>query len=190
MSRICIALRRKEPELRRIPGIKLPCFLCSPLLTQVIKDGKSVLCALFDPKAVGLFPGADLHRSQASPQRRLATNIYKTRDGTFYHCHGKLSCQSGVVGRWRYLLGSMNPEPTLTALDLSLEGEADDTDDDAIRRIQSAVLHRDAAELDTTMNQVYRQAGTIAYPSEEFFATGQGKNTVGLYELIKDSNSS
>jgi hypothetical protein len=34
----------------------------------------------------------------------------------------------------------MNPEPTVTALGLSTEGEANDTDDIAIERIQSAVL--------------------------------------------------
>ena len=70
---------------------------------------------------------------------------------------------------------------------LSTEGEANDTDDTAIEKIQSAVMQRDAAELDTTMNQECRQAGTIAYSSEEYLATEQGKNNVSLYELIKDA---
>jgi hypothetical protein len=83
----------------------------------------------------------------------------------------------------------MNPEPTVTALGLSTEGEANDTDDIAIERIQSAILQRDAAELDSTMNQEYRQAGTIAYSSEEYLATEQGQNTVSLHELIKDTAS-
>jgi hypothetical protein len=70
----------------------------SPLIARIVKDGQAVPFNPFDPAAVELFPDVDLHRSQASPQRKLATNIYKTRDGKFYHCHGTVYAQSVAAG--------------------------------------------------------------------------------------------
>ena len=86
----------------------------------------------------------------------------------------------------------MNPEPTLTALGLSLEGESGDTYDSVVGRIQAAVSKLDSHALDTLMNQKYRQAGTIAWTTEEFLASEHGKANkhVGLYNLQKSSTHS
>lgn len=35
------------------------------------------------------YKNQDLHRATASWQRRLATNIYRTKDGRYYHVHGE-----------------------------------------------------------------------------------------------------
>ncbi|KAI1482857.1 CoA-transferase family III [Daldinia eschscholtzii] len=87
--------------------------------------------------------------------------------------------------------GSMNPDPTLTALGLSLDGEENDTYDSVVERIQKAVSRHDSAELDKLMNEKFRQAGTIAWSSDEYFASehGQASGKVGLYETTKDPNS-
>ncbi|KAI0106555.1 CoA-transferase family III [Hypoxylon sp. NC0597] len=150
-------------------------FFMSLLITSIIKDGKAVPINPFSKEILELFPSKDLHRSRASLHRELATNIYKTKDGRFYHIHG-----------------SMNPDSTLTALGLPLDGEQDDTYDTVVQRIQAAVSKFDSATLDELMNEQYRQAGTIAWMSDEYFATEHGKRCekVGLYETFKCANSS
>lgn len=144
------------------------------MLARYIKDGKPVPMDPFSPDMMKLFPSQDKHQSQSSYHRRLATNIYKTKDGRFYHIHG-----------------DMNPDPTLTALGLPLDGEANDTYESVVERIQSAVAQHDSAELDELLNEKYRKSGTVAWTSEEYFASEHGKASgrVGLYEIFKDSSS-
>lgn len=153
-------------------------FFMSPFLTQVVTpDGKTKSLNAFNGKEMidyG-FKNCDLHRAGTSLHRTLATNIYKTKDGRFYHCHG-----------------SLNPEPTLTALGLPLQGEEGDLYDSVVQRIQAAVSSHDSASLDTLMNEKYKQAGTIAYSTSEFKATSHGKANahVALYELHKREGAS
>ncbi|KAI1466673.1 CoA-transferase family III [Daldinia caldariorum] len=150
-------------------------FIMSPLLTRVIKDGIPVQIHPSSEEALQWFPSRDLHRFMASQHRILATNIYKTKDGRFYHIHG-----------------SMNPDPTLTALGLPLDGEENDTYDTVVERIQNAVAQFDAAELDELMNEKFRQAGTMAWSSGEYFISqhGQACGNTGLYETARNPDSS
>ncbi|KAJ5058821.1 CoA-transferase family III domain-containing protein [Bipolaris maydis] len=150
-------------------------FFMSPVVSQLIKDGKPVPIGPLSEEVARLFPNQDKHRSLANLHRSLATNIYKTKDGRFYHLHG-----------------SMNPDPTLTALGLPLDGEPNDTMESVVERIQSVVSKIDSAALDELMNEKYRQAGTIAWSSEEYFASehGQKNGRTGLYEIKKDAASS
>jgi hypothetical protein len=149
-------------------------FFMSPMIAQVINNGKPESIGLFAGSNSKLFPNQDLHRSGASLHRTLATNIYKTKDGRFFHLHG-----------------SMNPEPTLTAIGQPLEGQEGDTYDSVVDRIQGVVSQWDSKDIDHTMNEKYRQAGTIAWTSEEYFASehGQESGKVGLYEIVKDAAS-
>lgn len=64
-------------------------FFMSPLIGQVVKDGKPTPLTLFSGGMAEMFPNQDLHRASASLHRTLATNIYKTKDGRFFHLHGK-----------------------------------------------------------------------------------------------------
>lgn len=61
----------------------------TPLIAQIVgPDGKP---APYSPLTKGgekLFPNEDKHRSNASLHRSLATNIYRTKDGRYYHVHG------------------------------------------------------------------------------------------------------
>ncbi|KAI0967716.1 CoA-transferase family III domain-containing protein [Xylaria arbuscula] len=145
-------------------------FVISPVIGQWLKDGKPAPIDLFSPEIAQIFPNRDLHRSTEGWHRMLATNIYKTKDGRFYHVHG-----------------SMNPEPSLTALGLPLFGNADEAYDSVVETIQAKVSQLDAAEIDELMNEQYKQAGTIAWTSEEYFASehGQASGRIGLYELSK-----
>ncbi|KIK51501.1 hypothetical protein GYMLUDRAFT_252022 [Collybiopsis luxurians FD-317 M1] len=150
-------------------------FFMSIVLAQYMKDGKPTLMNPLSEDISKLFPSEDKHRSQASLHRILATNIYKTKDGRFYHVHG-----------------SMNPEPSLTALGLPLEGQSDDTYDFVVERIQSVVSQIDSTALDELMNEQYRQAGTIAQTTDEYLSSehGQKGGQIGLYEIVKDPTSS
>ncbi|KAI0132401.1 CoA-transferase family III domain-containing protein [Xylariales sp. AK1849] len=113
----------------------------------------------------------DVRRPPESLHRIMATNIYKTRDNQFYHIHG-----------------SLNPDHTLTALGLPLEGKHNDTFDQVTTRLQDRVAQFNALELDELMNERYRQAGTIASTSKSYLASEHGKESgkIGLYEVIRD----
>ncbi|KAK3666076.1 hypothetical protein LTR22_003079 [Elasticomyces elasticus] len=147
-------------------------YVMSPFLMKVVtKDGKEVKVNVFDGatmKDYG-FPSKDLHNC-VGLHRNLATNIYRTKDGRYYHCHG-----------------SMNPDPTLTALGLPADGQKDDTYDSVVDRMQKIVEQIDSRDLDELMNEKYKQAGTIAWTPEEFAKSEHGKANahVGLYSLSK-----
>ena len=90
------------------------------------------------------------------------------------------------------MVGSLNPDYTLKLLGLRLDGETDDTFQNVVERIQNKVAQFDAAALDELVNEQYRQAGTIAWSSEEYFSSehGQQNSKIGLYELVQDPSSS
>lgn len=146
----------------------------SVVIAQYLEDGKPVPVDPFSTDILKLFPNQDMHNSQKSLHRSLATNIYKTKDGRFYHLHG-----------------NMNPIPTLGSLSLSPDGEENDSYDAVVKRIGNAVAQHLSAELDELQNEKVRTSGTIAYTPDEYFATEQGKAcaNVGLYEILKDPNS-
>ena len=85
----------------------------------------------------------------------------------------------------------MNPEPTLTALSLPMEGEEGDTYDLVCKRIQGVVENIDSETIDEMMNETYKQAGAIARSTDEFLNSEHGKanDHVGLYELSKAASS-
>ncbi|KAF5521506.1 Succinate--hydroxymethylglutarate CoA-transferase [Colletotrichum aenigma] len=162
------------------------------MVASVVQDGKRIPFGPISPETQKLFPNEDKHRAVDVLHRTLTTNIYKTRDGRYYHIHGLLAPFICVVME-SYLngIGSMNPGPTLTALGLPLEGEPDDTYESVVRRFQEVVSQLDSSDLNELMNEQHRQAGTIAYTADEYSATEQGQQCakVGIYELSKDSES-
>ncbi|KAJ5755445.1 hypothetical protein N7533_004988 [Penicillium manginii] len=149
-------------------------FFMSPLIARYIKEGNPVPMDPFSSETQKMFPNQDKHQSHASLNRSLVTNIYKTKDGRFYHMHG-----------------NMNPEPALAALDLPLNGEENDTYDSVVERIQNKISEYNAEDLDELMNEKARTSGTIAWSSDEYFASEHGKASgkIGLYEIIKDPSS-
>ncbi|KXT01944.1 hypothetical protein AC578_2565 [Pseudocercospora eumusae] len=152
-------------------------FVMSPMLAQIVgqessSGGQNVFNA--DALAKVGIQNCDLHRASASPQRSLVTNIYKTKDGRYYHVHG-----------------SMNPDPSLTALGQPLDGDPEEDYDSAVKRFQDVVGQWNSKDLDELMNEKYRQAGTICWSKDEFFQTEHGKANahVGLYEIQKAAES-
>ncbi|PPQ87052.1 hypothetical protein CVT25_000024 [Psilocybe cyanescens] len=121
-----------------------------------------------DPSLTKYFPDGDKFQGmQGSPLKAAATNIYRTKDGRYYHIHA-----------------SMNASPVQKALSINPNEEvADYTRGCEI--YQSKISELTAKELDTLMNDQYRQAGTICWSTEEYKASEHGKANahVGLFEV-------
>lgn len=83
----------------------------------------------------------------------------------------------------------MDPRPSQDALGLPYDADYADVSA-ASQLYQSKVSQIDAADLDTLMNDRYRQAGTICLSKEEYFSSphGQANAHVGLYEVHHISN--
>lgn len=67
-------------------------FVMSPLVSKWLVDEEPAQIDLFGSEMARMFPNRDLHRSTEGLRRILATNIYKTKDGRFYHVHGAYTC--------------------------------------------------------------------------------------------------
>jgi hypothetical protein len=83
----------------------------------------------------------------------MSANLYRTKDGKFFHIHGSL-------------------EATSTLNMIGLEGHRPDLTDyqEIIKTIESHVCKYTAAELEE-MNAERRQAGVTAYKYEDFIQT-------------------
>lgn len=117
-------------------------------------------------KLNSLIPNYDFHRSQASMHRAAATNIYRTKDGKYFHVHG-----------------SMNPDPTLESVGEPLDRDAG-TWDEAIKPFVEKLSQIDSAEMQRLASDVYKQAGVICETVESFQKTEHGKANahVALFE--------
>lgn len=109
---------------------------------------------LRNPKMLRELAKMDLH-DMTKPIRRYATNVYRTRDGRWYHLHG-----------------SMNASPTMEMMDVE---DADVSPEQAISIYAEKVAGWDSAEIEETANETYGQAGVVCYRPDEFFASEQGR---------------
>jgi hypothetical protein len=100
-------------------------------IAQYLKNGKPVPADPFSADILKAVPQSDRHNSQKSLHHSLTTNIYKTKDGGFYHLHG-----------------NKDPDPALECLGLHLDGEENGTYEAVLKRIGDAVAQHDSAELD------------------------------------------
>ncbi|KAL4861472.1 hypothetical protein BDV12DRAFT_66731 [Aspergillus spectabilis] len=158
-----------EPVKIQINTDHATLFVMSTLLIEIVNENGTTLDASSTPiqRLMNIFPPPGEDLGQGTLHRSAVTSIYKTKDARFYHVHG-----------------SMNANPSLTALCLPLEHNAASLSD-AIQLIQDRVSQFDARELDNLMNEKFRQAGTICWTIDEFRDTEHGKQNanVGLYEL-------
>lgn len=93
--------------------------------------------------------------NMSKPIRRLTSNIYRTKDGRWYHLHG-----------------SMNATPTMEMLGVE---DADVSSEEAIRIYTEKVAQWDSKEIEKVANDMYKQAGVVCYAPEEFLASEHGK---------------
>ena len=145
-------------------------FFMAPIIAQIIgEDGKPKLFIPVDPKNYKIIPNMDKH-DNVGLYRGLATSIYKTRDGRYFHLHG-----------------SMNSDTALTGLGLPVQDLSITEFDAAVARIQGKVEQFDSADIDHLMNEKLKQAGCIPLTKEEYFNSESGKANynAGFYETVK-----
>lgn len=98
----------------------------------------------------------DLYQ-MGKPIHRQCTNLYKTKDGRFFHLHG-----------------SMNAIHTMKMLGVT---EQDVSHEQAIGIYMEKVAQWDSATVETVANDQYNQSGVVCYTPEEFFASEQVSRT-------------
>lgn len=113
------------------------------------------------------FKDTDVHKMASSPYRANATNIYRCKDGRYFHLHG-----------------SMNPEPTQDSLNLPHELSTS-TDEEAWNTYVDAVAQIDSADMQRLASDSFKQAGTICWKPAEFQASEHGKANahISLYDI-------
>ncbi|RFU80005.1 transferase family III [Trichoderma arundinaceum] len=145
-------------------------FLMSAFIWTIHYNGVDLtpFTATSDPEYLKAFPNKwDLHRFNVGLHRRLITNIYKTKDGRYYHTHG-----------------SINPDPSLDSLGLPHDREVKDYDE-ALKPFVDKVSLIDSVTLDDLENDKYKQSGTVCLSMDEYKNSEQGKANahVGLFEI-------
>jgi hypothetical protein len=149
----------------------------SILLSTIDPEGKHITSATLltqEGKASleKYFKDCDLHKASINAYRTAATNIYRCKDGRYFHLHG-----------------SMNPDPTQDSLGLSHFREVN-SDEEAWKPYKEKVAQIDSEEMQKLASDVYKQAGTICWTIDEFNNSEHGKANahVGLYEVHNVKN--
>ncbi|KAF9019685.1 CoA-transferase family III [Hymenopellis radicata] len=112
----------------------------------------------------------DIHDSLKHRYRQMATNVYRTKDGRYFHLHGSLN-----AGPTQKMVGV---DPT----------RIDITDEAEIQAIYGkAVAQFDAETIQTLANETHRQAGVICYKDEELENVEQAQaiRNCPIYELYQ-----
>jgi crotonobetainyl-CoA:carnitine CoA-transferase CaiB-like acyl-CoA transferase len=180
-SMINVLLKRKygvEPQEAVINSDHAQLFIMSILLNTIDPEGDNLtFAAAADPKKKALmdkyFKNTDLHDMGSTPYRSSATNIYKTKDGRYFHLHG-----------------SMNSDPTQKSVGLPPYMDVASAEDSWKPYIEK-VGQIDSQEMQKLASDVYKQAGTICWTKEEFKESEHGKANahVGLYEIHDVKNA-
>jgi crotonobetainyl-CoA:carnitine CoA-transferase CaiB-like acyl-CoA transferase len=140
----------------------------SVLLDTIDPDGESISSFTQDRSAYNkYFKNTDLHNMTATLYRASATNIYRCKDGRYFHLHG-----------------SMNPAPTQDSLKLPHDMNVS-THEEAWKPYADAVAAVDSDDMQRLASDAFKQAGTICWSAEEFKESEHGKANqhIGLYDL-------
>ncbi|RAL10945.1 CoA-transferase family III [Aspergillus homomorphus CBS 101889] len=118
-------------------------------------------CSRSDPGIKKYLKDTDLHAAQSNLYRRLAANMYRTKnENEFFHLHG-----------------SLNPSKTLNMIGLASHRSDRIEYDEIIRLIQAHVEQWTAAELEQ-VNLESKQAGVTVYTYKQFCDTPHGKTSI------------
>jgi crotonobetainyl-CoA:carnitine CoA-transferase CaiB-like acyl-CoA transferase len=173
-SMINVLLQRKygvEPQEAIINTDHAQLFFMSILLNTIDPQGENINpFGSASPKTQAAyskyFKNCDLHNNTGL-YRTSATNIYRCKDGRYFHLHG-----------------SMNPEPTQDSVGLPHEKDVS-TVEEAWQPYMEKLSQIDSAEMQRLASDVYKQAGTVCWTPQEFKDSEHGKANahVGLYEI-------
>ncbi|KAL4994882.1 CoA-transferase family III domain-containing protein [Aspergillus recurvatus] len=145
-------------------GITINTDVASLFLMSIILPTVAGVPALAHPVIAKEIAKGDLYEMQ-KPIHRQCTNVYRTKDGRWFHLHG-----------------SMNAGPSMRMVAVP---EQDVTHEEAQKIYIDKVAQWHSEEIDRVANEEYKQAGVICNMPEEFFASEHGQ-TMGkepLYTL-------
>ncbi|GAW02901.1 CAIB BAIF family enzyme [Lentinula edodes] len=116
----------------------------------------------------------DLNHVYSNIYRRMLTNIYRTKDGGFYHLHA-----------------SLDATPTLKALGLPPYDEGKNEKKVAQRAIEASTQRYTSEDLDKMIRDI-KQAGSPCLTRAEFLASSHGKHISSrpLFELSQLESTS
>jgi hypothetical protein len=139
----------------------------SVLLNTIDPEGEKIDFASPASVMEKYIKNCDLHAASGSLYRGAATNIYRCKDGRYFHLHG-----------------SMNPEPTQDSVGLPHNKDVASFEE-SCAPYQEKLAQIDSEEMQRLASDVYKQAGTICWTTEEFKNSEHGKANahVGLYEI-------
>ncbi|KAK7181919.1 hypothetical protein DPSP01_009516 [Paraphaeosphaeria sporulosa] len=176
-----VLLKRKyelEPQKAIINTDHAQLFFMSVLLWTIDPKGKAIdFSSIFTPEGKAefdkCFKDCDLFTREPSPYQNSATNIYRCKDGRYFHIHG-----------------SMNPAPTQDSLGLPHSKDVASVED-SWKPYEERVAQLDSGELQKLASDVYKQAGTICWTTDEYKNSEHGKANahVGLYEVHPVKNA-
>lgn len=147
-------------------------FFMSALLVEVSPDPMAPIQPTpireLTEKYAAYFPNRDLHQMASSPYRKAVTNIYKTKDGRFFHLHG-----------------SLNPDPSLKAIGFEWDNPAIASEESSWEPFMHRLSQETAEVWDHLLGEEYSQASTICLSADEYATSPQGKANAaaGLYEI-------
>ena len=122
------------------------------------------------------FKNTNLHDMGTSHYRTSATNIYRCKDGRYFHLHG-----------------SMNADPTIKSVGLPTEPSTQyATPEESYQPFIEAVGKLNSDEMQHLATDVYKQAGTICWTPSEYqsSAHGQANAHINLFEIHRVQNHS
>jgi crotonobetainyl-CoA:carnitine CoA-transferase CaiB-like acyl-CoA transferase len=159
-----------------MPSDHAQLFFMSILLNTIDPEGEKIDGFSTTPKVKAayerLFKNCDLHNGSSSVYRTAATNIYRCKDGRYFHLHG-----------------SMDPEPSQDSLGLPHNKDVS-TPEEAWAPYEEKMAQIDSSEMQRLASDVHKQAGTICWTSSEFKESEHGKANahIGLYEIHNIKN--
>ncbi|KAJ4292790.1 hypothetical protein N0V90_009453 [Kalmusia sp. IMI 367209] len=174
-SMINVLLKRKyglDPQKAIINTDHAQLFIMSVLLWTIDPKGKAVnFASMYTPEGKAefdkSFKDCDLFERGPNPYKNSATNIYRCKDGRYFHIHG-----------------SMNPAPTQDSLGLPHSMNVASVED-SWKPYEEKVAQIESEEMQKLASDVHKQAGTICWTIDEYKNSEHGKANahVGLYEV-------
>jgi hypothetical protein len=148
-------------------------FIMSGWLTSIIIDDIPVKATSRNVEVTKIFPTYDMYGALASPYRMCITNIYLTKDSSYFQLHG-----------------SMNPDIILQTLSMPSEAEGDFSESSSL--YQDKISKYTAAELDSLVSGRIKQAGTICHTISQYKSSPQGLANAhtGLWQTHHHPSSS
>ena len=153
-------------------------FFMSSLMLEINPDLNATVTPTpireLTEKYAKYFPNGDLHQMASSLYRRATSNIYKTKDGRWFHIHG-----------------SLNPDPSLEGAGLPRDRPELVTLEDSWAPFIDRISQKTAEEWDDILGEKFRQAATICLSHDEYKNSpqGQANSTVNLYRVTKHATS-